>query len=61
VPGKRKLELALIRRPTVLNAVNKIRDRFGREALLLPPHGGADGDARLSGERKQPSAGGKDA
>jgi hypothetical protein len=35
-PGKRELELRLIRRPHVLRAVNWIRARAGRPPLLLP-------------------------
>lgn len=36
-PGKRALELRLIRRPGVYGAVNWIRRRAGKPALLLPP------------------------
>ena len=32
-PGKRRLELNLIRRPSILRAVNTLRQRFGRPAL----------------------------
>jgi hypothetical protein len=32
-PGKRRLERALVRRKTVLGAVNQLRARFGRPAL----------------------------
>lgn len=35
-PGKRELELKLIRRPRVLRAVNWIRARAGRPPLVLP-------------------------
>jgi hypothetical protein len=34
-PGKRRLEYKLISRPSVLNAVNKLRHRFGKPALVL--------------------------
>ena len=34
-PGKRRLEIALIRRPSVLRAVNMLRKRFGRPALEI--------------------------
>jgi hypothetical protein len=34
-PGKRALELRLVRRPAVLGAINRTRRRFGRPALLL--------------------------
>ena len=41
-PGKRRLELRLIRQPPLLKAVNWIRDRAGRPPLILPddPPGG---------------------
>jgi len=35
-PGKRELELRLIRRPRVLRAVNWMRARAGRSPLVLP-------------------------
>ncbi len=35
-PGKRELELAIIRRPTIYRAVNWIRIRRGGEPLQLP-------------------------
>ena len=34
-PGKRQLEYRLISRPSVLRAVNKVRERFGKPALVL--------------------------
>ena len=34
-PGKRRLEYRLISRPSVLNAVNRLRHRFGRPSLVL--------------------------
>jgi hypothetical protein len=34
-PGKRRLEYKLISRPSVLNAVNRLRHRFGKPALVL--------------------------
>jgi hypothetical protein len=36
VPGKRKIELAVLRRRAVRNAVDGLRRRFGREPLRLP-------------------------
>ena len=36
-PGKRRLELALVRQPSVESAINWIRRRAGRPPLLLPP------------------------
>jgi hypothetical protein len=37
VPGKRAVELSLVRRPPVLRAINRIRARFKREPLLVEP------------------------
>ena len=34
-PGKRQLELKLLSRPKVLKAINGLRDRFGKPALVL--------------------------
>lgn len=34
-PGKRKLEYKIVSRPQVLNAINKLRHRFGKPALVL--------------------------
>jgi amino acid transporter len=34
-PGKRDLEHKLVSRPTVLNAINKLRHRFGKDRLVL--------------------------
>lgn len=34
-PGKRKLEHKLVSRPPVLNAINKLRHRFGKPSLVL--------------------------
>ncbi|MCZ6750119.1 MAG: hypothetical protein O7D96_12545 [SAR324 cluster bacterium] len=36
VPGKRKLELWIVRRPAVLRAIQWIRARSNRPALQLP-------------------------
>lgn len=44
VPGKRRLELAIVRRRAVLAAVNRIRSRFGQPPLLV------------DGAREDPSA-----
>lgn len=35
-PSKRKLELYLVSRPRVLEAINRLRARFGRPPMLLP-------------------------
>jgi len=43
IPGKRRLELYIIRRPVVLRSVNWIRSRAGRPPLRLPQQPG-DGD-----------------
>lgn len=45
-PRKRALEIRLIRRPSVLRAVNWIRTKAGREPLILPPGIRVDRDAR---------------
>ena len=39
-PGKRDLERRIISRPTILDACNRLRDRFGKEPFTLapPPH-----------------------
>jgi hypothetical protein len=34
-PGKRDLEHRLVSRPRVLNAINKLRHRFGKDELVL--------------------------
>jgi hypothetical protein len=36
IPGKRRLELAIVRRPAVLRAINWIRDKAHRPHLKLP-------------------------
>lgn len=38
-PGKRRLELLIIRQPVVLKAVQWLRTRAHREPLVLPPEG----------------------
>ena len=35
IPGKRPLEARIIRRPTVLSAVNKLRSRYGKEPMIV--------------------------
>lgn len=37
IPGKRRLELAIIGRPGVLRAINRLRARVNRSPLELPP------------------------
>lgn len=37
IPGKRRVELAIIRRPGVRRATDKIRARFDRAPLEIPP------------------------
>ncbi len=34
-PGRRQLELRLVSRPRVLSAINRLRHRFGKPALVL--------------------------
>ncbi|MCP9440046.1 MAG: hypothetical protein NHB36_09190 [Nitrospira sp.] len=36
-PGKRKLEALLIGRPTVLNTINAMREKFGKPPLVVAP------------------------
>ena len=36
-PGKRKLEAMLIGRPTVLNTINGMREKFGKPPLIIAP------------------------
>jgi hypothetical protein len=36
IPGKRRLELSIVRRPHVLRAINWIREKADRPALRLP-------------------------
>jgi hypothetical protein len=36
-PGKRRLELRLLRLPRVLSSINGLRARFGRPPLIDPP------------------------
>ena len=35
IPGKRPLECSIVRRPAVLNAINKLRARFNKEPLIV--------------------------
>ncbi len=35
IPGKRPLESKIIKRPAVLTAINKLRDKYGKPALIL--------------------------
>jgi len=35
IPGKRPLEARIIKRPNVLNAINKLRKRFNKPPLLM--------------------------
>ncbi len=36
-PGKRKVEAKLIGQPTVLNALNGMREKFGKPPLIIAP------------------------
>ncbi len=36
-PGKRKLEAKMIGQPTVLNAINNMREKFGKPPLTIAP------------------------
>lgn len=35
IPGKRPLESKIIKRPAVLSVINKLRDKYGKPALIL--------------------------
>ncbi|HKX83029.1 MAG TPA: hypothetical protein VJL58_02320 [Pyrinomonadaceae bacterium] len=35
IPGKRPLEARIVKRPTVLAAINKLRAKYGREPLVV--------------------------
>ena len=37
-PGKRHLEAKLIGQPTVLNAINSMRQKFGKPPLIIAPN-----------------------
>ncbi|NUP06242.1 MAG: hypothetical protein HOW73_09305 [Polyangiaceae bacterium] len=37
LPGKRRFELALVRRPAVNGAIDRLRARFGKPPMFLPP------------------------
>jgi hypothetical protein len=39
VPGKRRLEEAIVRRPPVLRGINRLRERFKRPPIELEPQG----------------------
>ena len=45
-PGRRTLELALVRRAGLLPALNRLRARFGRQPLRPPPGRRDDGGER---------------
>lgn len=36
LPGKRRVERALVRRPLVHGAINRVRARFGKPPILVP-------------------------
>ena len=36
IPGKRRVELFVVRRPSVYRTISKLRARYGREPLALP-------------------------
>ncbi len=36
IPGKRRLELTLVRRRSILGTLNWIRNKAGRKALVAP-------------------------
>jgi hypothetical protein len=40
VPGKRRLVRWLVSRPTILNTINRLRQRYGRPPLVLATRSG---------------------
>lgn len=50
VPGKRRLELWLVRLPRVLQAINWVRRKAGRPPLELPERGGDVAPAGVDGD-----------
>lgn len=48
-PGKRKMEVSILRRPGVHRAVDALRARYGREPIEIPAH---DRHEKHEGERK---------
>lgn len=46
IPGKRRLELRIIKRPRIINNINRLRARFGRSPLTVeaPSDGAAPSD-----------------
>ncbi|MBI3270281.1 MAG: hypothetical protein HYZ53_14825 [Planctomycetes bacterium] len=54
IPGKARLERALLGRPGVLRGLNRLRARYGRPALAPPPARRPEGNA--AEERKGPHA-----
>jgi hypothetical protein len=53
-PGRRWLELKLLARPSVINAINRIRARFKRPALLLPKQVQAPGATSSKSSHRLP-------
>lgn len=41
-PGKRRLELAVVRRPAIRRFLDRLRQRHGRAPFLVPPVGSVD-------------------
>ena len=42
-PGKRRLEQAIVRRPAVHRTIDRLRGRYGKPPLELPPESGSGG------------------
>lgn len=53
-PGKRKIELWILRRPVMLRVINGVRERAGRPPLILPE---MDGPGQARGGAGDPADG----
>ena len=54
IPGKRRFELKIIRRPGVLKYVNRLRDRFNKPPLLVAPDDPPPADAAHHADMAEP-------
>ena len=53
IPSKRRLELRIVSRPTVLKTINRVRRRFRRPALLVAPPAKPSHSSEANGQREQ--------
>ncbi|MFO7850424.1 MAG: PGPGW domain-containing protein [Spirochaetia bacterium] len=54
-PKKRKLEIAILQKPRVKNAVDSLRARYGREPITLPK--ASQGQSKPQGRKSLPESG----